>query len=124
MIVPRGRLGEEVRAICTALPEVEERTSHGAPSFFVTRQFLMLWLDGHHDHAFPHLWCASPDGFQEAAIADDPDRYFRPPYVGHRGWVGVRLDRPMERAELQQLCEEAYRSIAPRRLVAELDGDR
>jgi hypothetical protein len=81
-----------VRAICVALPEVSEKLSHGAPAFFVTRQFVMLWPRGHHDHHFPHLWCAAPVGAQDGLIASAPKRFFRPPYVGARGWLGVRLD--------------------------------
>lgn len=53
------KLGERVRAICLALPGVTERRSHGAPAFFARRQFVQLWPEGHHEHQFPHLWCAS-----------------------------------------------------------------
>jgi len=56
---------ERVRAICLALPEATERPSHGSPGFFVRKQFVMLWPDGHHEHGFPHLWCAAPLGAQE-----------------------------------------------------------
>jgi hypothetical protein len=103
----------QVRAICLALPGVTERLSHGAPSFYVGKQFVMLWAGGHHDRHFAHLWCAAPDGAQEALVAAAPDRYFRPPYVGSRGWLGVRLDEPLEADELAALCEDAYRSVAP-----------
>ncbi|HWG00616.1 MAG TPA: MmcQ/YjbR family DNA-binding protein [Trebonia sp.] len=116
-----GRL----RAICGALPAVTERPSHGAPAFFVRdkKQFVMLWPDGHHDNRFPHLWCAAPPGAQAELIASDPDRFFRPPYVGGRGWVGVRLDAyPVDWTEIAELCEDAYRVIAPASLVARLDG--
>ena len=68
-----------VRAICMALPEVTEKLSHGAPSFFVNKQFVMLWPDGHHDHHFPHLWCAAPPGAQDELVDTEPDRFFRPP---------------------------------------------
>ncbi len=112
---------ERVRAICLALPEVTERLSHGAPAFFVGRQFVMLWPDGHHDHQFPHLWCAAPPGAQDGRVAADPARYFIPPYVGGRGWIGVRLDRQISGAELAGLCEDAYCTVAPRRLLAELE---
>jgi hypothetical protein len=113
---------ERVRGFCLALPEVEERLSHGAPAFFVRgrRQFVMLWPAGHHDHEFPHLWCAAPPGAQAELIAEDPERFFRPPYVGHRGWLGVRLDREPDWAEIGELCTDAYRSIAPPTLAARL----
>ena len=78
----------QVRAICMALPEVTEKLSHGSPAFFVGKQFVMLWPKGHHDHQFPHLWCAAPAGAQEGLVSAAPDRFFRPPYVGARGMVG------------------------------------
>jgi len=111
-----------VRAICLALPEVEERVSHGSPGFFVRKQFVMLWARGHHDHDFPHLWCAAPAGAQEELVVSSRDRFFRPPYVGHRGWVGMRLDGDVDWTEVAELCQEAYRVIAPAKLVAALDA--
>ena len=100
-----------------------ERPSHSAPTFFVRdkKTFVMAWVDGHHDHHFPHLWCAAPPGAQEALVGSEPDRFFRPPYVGHRGWVGVRLDVAVDWDEIQEICEDAYRTIAPKTLVAKLD---
>lgn len=105
-----------------ALPEVTEKLSHGSPAFYVKKQFVQLWAHGHHDHAFAHFWCAAPPGAQEALVADEPERYFRPPYVGGRGWVGVRLDGAVDWDEVAAICEDAYRSVAPPRLVARLDG--
>ena len=110
----------EVRALCLALPEVTEKVTHGAPGFFVKKQFVMLWPSGHHDHEFPHLWCAAPPGAQEAYTKTSTGRFFRPPYVGHRGWLGVRLDGKVDWTEIAELVEEAYRVIAPPRLVAQL----
>lgn len=113
-----------VRSICLSFPGAEERKSHGAPAFFVGRQFVMLWPDGHHDHEFPHLWCAAPPGAQDELVTSEPLRFFRPPYVGGRGWVGVRLDEDVDWSEIAAICEEAYRTIAPRRLVAALEAER
>jgi hypothetical protein len=115
---------ERVRAICLALPEVTERPSHGAPAWFVRGKsaFVTLWAEGHHDQEFPHLWCAAPPGAQAELTAADPGRFFRPPYVGGRGWIGVRLDvAGTSWQEIAELCEDAYRAVAPARLVAELD---
>ena len=102
-----------------------ERLSHGAPTWFVRdrKTFVTLWQAGHHDIEFPHLWCAAPPGAQQELVAGDPDRFFRPPYVGHRGWLGVRLDRDPDWAEIAELCQDAYRVVAPRTLVARLDAD-
>jgi hypothetical protein len=122
--MPRKESLARVREICLSFPEVTERLSHGAPSFFVRDKstFVNAWMDGHHGNTFPHLWCAAGPGVQEALIKERPDRIFRPPYVGHRGWIGVRLDRAVDWDEMAELCEDAYRAIAPRRLVAELDA--
>jgi hypothetical protein len=117
-------LAERLREICLALPEVTERASHGAPTWFVRNKssFVQLWADGHHDNQFPHLWCAAPPGAQQELTESDPSRFFRPPYVGHRGWVGVRLDGDVDWTEIAELCQDAYRVIAPRALVAKLDN--
>jgi hypothetical protein len=112
---------ERVRAICSAFPEVTERPSHSAPTWFVRaggreRSFVMLWSQGHHDNQFPHLWCAAPPGVQEELLATEPDLVFRPPYVGHRGWLGVRLADAADWTLIAELCQDAYRTVAPPRL--------
>jgi hypothetical protein len=113
---------ERVRSICLSLPGAEEKKSHGAPAFFVGRQFVMLWPKGHHEHGFPHLWCAAPPGVQFELVEADGKRFFRPPYVGGRGWVGVRLDGKVDWGQIEALCEDAYRTVAPRRLLAQLEA--
>ena len=116
-------LAERLRAICMALPEVTERPSHGAPTWFVLakKSFVTLWADGHHDNRFPHLWCAGLPGAQPSLIAASPERFFRPPYVGGRGWIGVRLDAPpVDWTEIADLCEDAFRAVAPAGLIAKL----
>jgi hypothetical protein len=116
-------LAGQVRTICLALPEVTERLSHGAPTWFIggKKAFVTLWAHGHHEDDFPHLWCAGLPGAQQELTAAEPGRFFRPPYVGGRGWVGVRLDRSLDWAEVAELCRDAYRAIAPARLTALLD---
>ena len=114
-----GDLAARVRAICGPLPEVTERPSHGAPTWFVRDT---LWADGHHDNDFPHLWCAGAPGAQDELTSSEPGRFFRPPYVGARGWIGIRLDHGPDWAEIAELCQEAYRAVAPARLAALLDG--
>jgi hypothetical protein len=115
---------ERIREICLALPEATERLSHGAPTFFVRdkKVFVTAWVDGHHDNEFPHLWCAAAEGVQGELIAEAPGRFFRPPYVGHRGWIGVRLDEPVDWDEVAELCVDAYRAVAPKSLVARLEA--
>ena len=109
---------ERIREICLALPETSERLSHGAPTFFVRgkRPFVMVLTDHHGDGRFA-IWCAAPDGLQSMLVEADPERFFVPPYVGHRGWLGVRLDRLLDWAELTGIVEDAFAEVAPRTLV-------
>ena len=112
-------MAERLRGICMPLPEVTERPSHGAPTWFVRGKssFVTLWADGHHDNQFPHLWCAAPPGAQQELAASHPERFFRPPYVGGRGWIGVRLDRDLAWDAVAGAIEEAYIRVAPKTLV-------
>jgi hypothetical protein len=122
--VAKGELTRRVRDICLALPGVTERPSHGAPAFFVQKQFVMLWAEGHHEHHFPHLWCAGPPGAQDVLVTAAPERFFRPPYVGGRGWIGVRLDGPVDWDEIETICEDAYRAVASKTLLSQLDAEK
>lgn len=115
-------LTERVRAICLAMPEATEKTSHGSPAFFVRKQFVQLWADGHHNDDFPHLWAAAPTGVQAEVVESEPERFFRPPYVGHRGWIGMRLDGTVDWQEVAAVCLDAYRTVAPKKLIAELES--
>jgi hypothetical protein len=112
-----------LRAICLSFPEVTERPSHGAPTWFVRGKttFVTFWQHGHHGDTFPHLWCAAPPGVQAELVDVEPDRFFRPPYVGARGWIGVRMDVKLDWHEIAAICEDAYRQVAPARLVKLLD---
>ena len=114
---------ERLRRLCLALPETTERPTHGEPGFFVRDKKLFVMLDDHH-HGADHVafWCAAAPGAQEAHVADDPDRYFRPPYVGHRGWLGVRIDNNPPWDEIAEIVRDAYRQVAPKTLAAKLDG--
>jgi hypothetical protein len=123
----RERVLKRLRTICLALPETSERLSHGAPTFFVRgkRAFLMVMTDHHGDGRFA-IWCAAPDGLQKMLVEADPDRFFVPPYVGHRGWLGARLDRGLDWDELAGIAEDAYAEAAPAKLVevARSGGER
>lgn len=114
---------ERVRAICLALPETTERLSHGAPSFFVRgKKSLTKFVNDHHGDGRLAIWCPAPLGVQDELVSQDPDRFFVPPYVGHSGWIGVRLDVDVDWDEISDIVEDAYRLIAPKRLVAQLDA--
>ena len=125
MGAPKKPILEAVREICLAFPEASERPSHGEPTFFVggKRSFATVWDDHHGDGRFAVL-CAAPAGMQAALVEADPDRFFVPPYVGHRGWIGVRLDRGFEREEVAGILENAYTEVAPPRLVAAVGRNR
>lgn len=111
---------ESVRQLCLDLPETTERLSHGEPTWFVRgKTTFVMYADHHHDDRLA-FWCAAPVGEQAALVAADPDRFFVPPYVGHRGWLGVWLDVPVDWDEVSEIVSEAYRTVAPKRLVAEL----
>jgi hypothetical protein len=117
----RERTLERIRGICLALPETTERLSHGAPTFFVRgkKAFVMVLNDHHGDGRFA-VWCAAGDGMQRMLVEADPERFFVPPYVGHRGWLGFRLDRELDWEELAGILEDAYVEVAPARLVAQI----
>jgi len=116
----RKKVLERLRGLCLALPETSERPSHGAPSFFVRekRCFLML-LDDHHGDGIFGIWCAAPPGNQELLVAANPERFFRPPYVGHRGWLGVRLNDGVDWDELAGIVEDAFATVAPKKLLTD-----
>jgi len=115
---------EQLRTICLGFPDATERLSHSAPSWYVRdrSQFVTYWGDGHHGNRFAHLWCAAQPGVQEDLVDTEPERFFRPPYVGGRGWIGVRLDVDLDWPEIARICEEAYRRVAPKRLVARMEA--
>jgi hypothetical protein len=109
----RERTLGRIRELCLAFPETSERPSHGAPTFFFRgkRAFLMVLTDHHGDGRFA-VWCAAPEGIQQVLVEGDPERFFVPPYVGHRGWLGIRLDRGLDWEELAGISEDAYDCVA------------
>ncbi|HJR25788.1 MAG TPA: MmcQ/YjbR family DNA-binding protein [Acidimicrobiales bacterium] len=113
----------QVRKVCLALPEVSERLSHGAPSFFIRgKKTLCMFVDDHHGDGILGLWCPAFPGVQEELVASEPDRFYRPPYVGPSGWIGVRLDRDVDWDEIAEIVTESYRKVAPKTLVKQLDA--
>lgn len=121
MVAGRPELAE-VRAICMALPEVSERLSHGSPTWFAGKKTMVMYLDDHHGDGRLALWVAAPPGVQQDVVEQESDRFFVPPYVGHRGWLGVRLDRAPDWDEVAGIVEDAYRTVAIKRLLTQLDA--
>jgi hypothetical protein len=111
---------ERLRRICLALPEATEKLAWGEPTWRVGGK-LFAQLDNHH-HGAEHLavWLPAPLGEQEVMVSADPQRYFRPPYVGSRGWIGVRIDGRPSWKMVETLVEQAYRCVAPAKLLRTL----
>jgi len=100
-----------------ALPESREKLSHGEPTWFAGKGKVFAMVDDHH-HGAAHLsvWLPQPFGAQEALIGSDPERFFRPPYVGVSGWVGVVLDTSPDWHAVAALVRDAYLSVATMKL--------
>ena len=113
---------ERLRSICFALPEMTERVSHGSPTFFIRDKKVLCSYHPHtiHGEHGQSIWVPAPAGVQEQLVDDEPERFYRPPYVGHRGWVGLRLDRQVDWDEVDAMVREAYRLVAPKTLVRHL----
>lgn len=113
---------DHLRPICLSFPEVTERLSHGEPTWFVRgKKTFVTYADHHHDDRVA-FWCAAAVGRQGAMVAAAPERFFFPPYVGHRGWLGVYLDVKVDWDEIAEIVEDAYRVIAPKGLISQLDA--
>ncbi|MFD0361185.1 MmcQ/YjbR family DNA-binding protein [Nocardia sp. GCM10030253] len=111
-----------IRAICLDFPESSERLSHGFPNFFVrTKTVFTMYSENAYREQGATIWCPAPDGVQAELVDAEPERFFVPPYVGHRGWIGVRLDVDPDWTEIAEIIRDAYRKVAPKKLSAQLD---
>ena len=106
---------DRLRAICMDLPGAEERLSHGQPAWFVKKQFAGL-TDHHHGDDWIGLWAAAPEGAQAELVERDPEVFFVPPYVGGRGWIGMKFSEDSDWDEVAEVVEDAWRTIAPAKL--------
>jgi hypothetical protein len=105
-----------VRRICMSMPGCEEKLSHGEPTWFVRKRVFVMFANNHHNDGHVAAWLPTLPGMQATLIAASPDTFFRPPYVGVKGWVGIELDRIGEE-ELAAYILEAWKMIAPRSLL-------
>ena len=113
---------DRLREICLGLPEVFEKTSWKRPTFRVDAKkakMFVLYTEGKDGR--PALWCKGQDGAQEALVDEDSERFFKPPYLGVKGWIGMRLDRRVSWNEVGGLVEDSYRLVAPRNLIEQLE---
>ena len=108
---------DRLRAICLALPEATEKEAWGDPTFRVRDRIFAMPKQG---DGRISVWLKAPPGAQEILVGADPDLFFRPPYVGHKGWIGMRLDREPDWREVKVLVERSYRLTAPKRLAGKL----
>ena len=114
---------DRLREICLALPEATEKEAWGDPTWRV-RNKIFAMQKGNYEGGRPSVWLKAPDGVQAALVDADTERFFVPPYVGHKGWVGVYLDgRAVDWDELADLTEDSYRLIAPKKLSRGLGSD-
>lgn len=117
---PGDKHVERVRKICLSLPETMEKLSHGEPTFFVRKKVFAMISNNHHNDGHIAVWMPAAIGVQEALIEASPKKFYRPPYVGVKGWVGIELPRVGEK-ELTAHLREAWKTIAPEKLHAMLD---
>lgn len=107
-----------VRRICAAMPETTEKLSHGEPTFFVRKKVFAMFANNHHNDGHIAVWIPAPPGLSATLIETSPDTFFKPPYVGVRGWVGIELDQISDE-DLASHIRDAWRLVAPERLKAE-----
>jgi hypothetical protein len=112
---------ERVRRICLSLPETSEKLSHGEPTFFVHKKVFVMFANNHHNDGHIAVWLPVPVGFQMSLIEAKPEIYFKPPYVGVRGWVGIELTRIPD-TDLLYHIETAWELVAPKRLLSKVKG--
>jgi predicted DNA-binding protein (MmcQ/YjbR family) len=111
-------LAERLRKLCLGFPEAHEKMSHGEPTWFAGRGKVFAMLDNHH-HGSPHLsvWLPQPRGVQELLLKTDGERFFKPPYVGPKGWVGMVLDGAPDWQRVAGLVRDSYVFVATQKLV-------
>ena len=111
----------QLRKLCLALPEATEKEAWGQPTFRVRNKMFAMYSQNHHGDGIIAVHCKAEPGVQDMLIQTDPTRFYKPPYVGPSGWIGVRLDTAVDWDELQDFLEDSYRLVAPRKLAALLD---
>ena len=119
--VTRPELLEKVRKLCLELPETSEKEAWGGPTFRVRGKMFVMHMDNHHDDGRVALWCCCSEEERDFFVESDPERFFVPPYVGHKGWLGVRLDKRLAWKRIIDIVEEAYLLTAPAKLAAIFD---
>ncbi|HVJ40681.1 MAG TPA: MmcQ/YjbR family DNA-binding protein [Dongiaceae bacterium] len=107
-----------MRDICLALPEAAEKETWGDLTWRVRDKIFAMQRQ---DDGRLAVWFKAPPGSQSILVGADPDRFFSPPYVGPKGWIGMRVDRKPDWNEADTLIRRSYRLVAPKKLGALLD---
>lgn len=110
-----------IRRICSQFPETVEKLSHGAPTLFAVKKVYVMFVNNHHNDGHIAVWIPAAPGIQSMLIENEPEKFFRPPYVGFRGWIGVNLDKVSD-DDLAFHIREAWKLVAPRKLLALVEG--
>jgi hypothetical protein len=116
----------QLRALCLAFPEAHEKVAWGEPTFRVRNKIFAMYAsaESHHGKGRASVWCNCTPLEQDLLLRAEPTRFFKPPYVGPGGWIGVHLDRRPRWTTVADIVQEAYRLTAPRKLIAQLDASR
>jgi hypothetical protein len=109
---------DRLRTICLTLPEAVEKQTWGIPTFRVRDKIFAM------AHDPVTVWCKAPPGVQAILVGAAPERFFVPPYVGHRGWIGFRLDARSDWDEVEALIRRSYRMTAPKRMAVLVPDDQ
>ena len=117
-----GEAIERVRRICLALPGTWEKISHGEPTWFVGKKVFAMFSNNHHNDGHIAVTVPAAIGIQEALIKKSPRKFYSPPYVGCRGWIGIEVDRVSDK-ELALHLDQAWRLVAPKKLLAEDESE-
>jgi len=114
----RRSLIARIRKVCLSFPETSERPSHGSPAFFIRgKRAFVMYMNNHHGDGRLALWCAAQPEMQRMFVSSSSKHYYVPPYVGHLGWIGVRLDRRLSWGKITTAIEDAYLTVAPKKLI-------
>lgn len=120
-MAPRGPL-QRLRQLCLALPECVEKETWEIPTFRVRNKIFAMFTENRERDGRAALWCKALPGVQETLVGADPERFYKPPYVGPNGWLGVRLDKDVDWDEIAGFLDDAYRMTAPKRLLSHPAG--
>jgi hypothetical protein len=111
-----------IRKICLSLPEATEKTAWGAPTFRVRDRMFAMFVENHHGDGRIALWCHAPKGAQEILVGTEPSRFFVPPYVGTKGWIGLHLLANSDE-DVRDHVRQAYCMVAPAKLQEQIEGE-